>query len=331
MRFFDQLPREPGFSACALTIGTFDGVHRGHASLLQTLREEAAKRGLPSAVLTFEDMPYCYFKPDECSRLLTLPDEKRAALESLEIDTLFLVPFDASIAERPASEFVREMLVKRIGMKLLVVGPDFALGKDRDGDVSALQRLGRECDFEVVVLREKLLDDAHPISSTRIRECVESGDVAQAARLLGRPFEMSGMVVSGRQLGRTIGVPTINLQLHPRKVTPSNGVYAARAIFDETVNETPISPRMSTHAGGNMPHRDNATHRAALNIGTRPTVGGDHTSIEFHVIGEEIPTPPKDARLQLIERLRDEHKFPDLPSLVAQMQSDIARADALLQ
>ncbi len=318
MQFFDQLPRELDCSGCALTIGTFDGVHRGHASLIQTLREEAARRGLPSAVLTFEDMPYCYFKPDECSRLLTLPNEKRAALKSLAIDTLFLVPFDASIAERSADDFVRDVLVRRIGLKLLVVGPDFALGKDRDGDVCALQRLGRECGFEVVVLREKLLDDTRPISSTRIRECVESGDVAQAARLLGRPFELSGTVVSGRQLGRTIGVPTINLQLHARKVTPSNGVYAVRAIFDEDMSH------MSTHAA------QNTVHRAALNIGTRPTVNGENTSIEFHVIGEEIPIPPRSARLQLIERLRDERKFPDLPSLVAQMRSDIARATSIL-
>ncbi len=308
MRVLESLPREPFSQPCALTIGTFDGVHRGHGLLIARLREEAARRDLPSAVLTFQDMPYCYFKPDECSRLLTLPDEKTAAFEPLQIDNLLIVPFDQSIAEQSAEEFAHRVLVEKLKTRLLVVGPDFALGKGRAGDIAALQTLGEKHGFEVVVLRDKLEDEG-AISSTRIRECVEDGHMRTAARLLGRPFELSGEVVSGQQLGRTIGVPTINLQVHARKVLPSNGVYACHAFLDES------STRL----------------RAALNIGNRPTVSGQSLSVEFHVIGEDIPIAPKVARLQIIERLRDERKFAGLDELVGQMKLDIARADVILR
>jgi riboflavin kinase/FMN adenylyltransferase len=307
MRVLTELPYEPLTRDCALTVGTFDGVHRGHAFLLERLKQEAAQHNLQTAVLTFADMPYCYFRPDECSRLLTLPQEKVAAFAPQGIDQLLIVPFKKAIAEQPADEFVRRVLIEKLRLKLLVAGPDFALGKGREGDVNALQRMGEQCDFEVVVLDDKLNDEG-PISSTRIRECVEDGHMKTAARLLGRPFELAGEVVTGQQLGRTIGVPTINLRAHLRKVLPANGVYAAHAFFDDS--STP--------------------HRAALNIGTRPTVNGQNLSIEFHVIGEEIPTPPQTARLEIVERLRDEKKFNGLDELVEQMQRDIARAGDIL-
>jgi riboflavin kinase/FMN adenylyltransferase len=199
MRVLEQLPTAPLETPCALTIGTFDGVHRGHASLIEKLKSEAAHRQLPTAVLTFSDMPYCYFKPEECSRLLTLPQEKIAAFEPLNIDNLLIVPFSRAIAEQSADEFVQQVLIKKLRVKLLVVGPDFALGKGRTGNIEALRALGGVQGFEVVVLTEKLEDEG-AISSTRVRECVEHGDVVTANRLLGRPFELSGEVVSGQQI-----------------------------------------------------------------------------------------------------------------------------------
>ncbi len=308
MQVLHELPRASLPTDCALTVGTFDGVHRGHALLIETLRREAATRGLPSRVLTFQDMPYCHFRPDDCPRLLTLPHEKQHAFARLLIDDLLLVRFGKAIAEQSAETFARQVLRGLLRARLLVVGPDFALGKNRDGDVNTLRALGRTLGFDVVVLQDKLLENQQPISSTRTRECVESGDVAAAARLLGRPFEIEGEVVSGQQLGRTIGVPTINLRIHTRKVLPANGVYAVRAFFDE--EETP--------------------RPAALNIGVRPTVNGANLSIEFHVIDQNIVVPPRRATLQLVERLRDEQKFPGLDALVAQMQRDIARAAEIL-
>ena len=313
MRVHHEFPAAPPGRAAsvglALTIGTFDGVHRGHGALLEQLKAEAARRHLPAAALTFEDMPHCFFRPDDCPRLLTLPDEKVAALAPYKLDHVVIVPFTAELARQSAEEFVSDVLVEKLGLKLLVVGPDFALGRERGGDVPALRALGEWFGFEVVVLTEKLCAGDEAISSTRVRECVEQGRVEDAARFLGRPFSLAGDVVKGQQLGGSIGVPTINIRPHPRKVLPFNGVYAARAFFDDKT--TP--------------------HRAALNIGLRPTVGeGLQQSIEFHVIGEHIPRPPKRARLDLVARLRDEKRFPNLNDLVAQIKADIERAEQRL-
>lgn len=302
------LPLEPLLPACALTVGTFDGVHRGHQLLVGRVKQEAAKLGVPSAVLTFQDMPFCYFKPDECPQLLTLLDEKIEAFRALEIDHLFIVPFDKSIAEQSAETFAREVLSHQLGVKTLVCGPDFALGRDRAGDVAALRALGSSCGFEVQALQAKLLEDARPISSTRCRQNIEDGEVAFGARLLGRPFSLRGRVVSGQQLGRTIGFPTINLEPDKRKVVPAHGVYAVRAFFDD-------EPR---------------SRRAALNIGVRPTVSGIGRSIEFHVLDETIAVPPRSARLEFVQRLRSEQKFAGVEALAAQLKQDISHAADVL-
>jgi riboflavin kinase/FMN adenylyltransferase len=292
----------------AVTVGTFDGVHRGHQSLVEALRREAHSRGLRTAVLTFVDMPYCYFRPDDGPRLLTLAPEKIAAFERLGVDDLWIVPFTAQVAKQSAGDFVRDVLMRQLGMKLMVAGPDFALGKGREGDIPTLRALGQGLGFEVVALDGKLMVGGRAVSSTRVRGCVEAGDIGDAAEMLGQPFNFSGEVISGRQLGRTIGVPTINMKVAERKVIPANGIYAARAYFDN----------------------ESGAHRAALSIGNNPTVGGTGLNIEFHVIGEEIPQPPQVVRLELVERLRDEQHFPDLTTLVEQMQRDIRQADELL-
>jgi riboflavin kinase/FMN adenylyltransferase len=293
--------------ARAVSIGTFDGVHRGHQALIELLRREAARRDLSTAVFTFTDMPHCYFRPDECPHLLTLADEKAAAFAELQIDNLWMVPFDATIAQQTATTFVTR-LVRGMGMRLLVAGPDFALGKGREGDIPKLRSLGTELGFEVLALDDKLAVNGEPVSSTRVRNCVEAGEVRQAARLLGHPFRFSGNVVKGRQLGRTLGVPTINLHVHERKVLPAYGIYAAWAYFDHDATPRP----------------------AALSIGSNPTVDGSRLNIEFHVISEDITTPPRRAELVMVERLRDEAKFPSLAALVEQMQADIAQAAAVL-
>ncbi len=309
MRVWRQWPRAGQLKGgCALTIGAFDGVHRGHQFLIEAVRRAARERGLSSAALTFEDVPFFYFKPAECARLLTLPHEKIRAFEPLGLAELLVVPFEASIAEQEAAAFVREVLVARLRLKYLLIGPDFALGRNRSGNAEALAELGLEHGFEVEVLRDKLEFAGEAISSTRTRGCVEEGHLKTARDLLGRPFELEGRVVAGQQLGRTIGVPTINIEPHARKVLPAHGVYACRAFFDDEP-----SPR-----------------QAALNIGMRPTVGGLRVQIEFHVLGEVIGQPPTLARLQVLERLRDEKKFGSLDELVAQMKRDFGKAREIL-
>jgi riboflavin kinase/FMN adenylyltransferase len=309
MRVWRSWPEAGQLSGgCALTIGAFDGVHLGHQFLVGAARDAARERGLRAAALTFEDMPYFYFRPDECARLLTLPHEKIRAFEPLGMDDLLVVPFDASIAEQEAEVFARDILVARLGCKYLVVGPDFALGKNRSGDAQSLAQLGRKYGFEVEMLHAKVGFAGEPISSTRTRGAIEEGHLKTARELLGRPFELEGRVVGGQQLGRTIGVPTINIEPHERKVVPAHGVYACRAFLDGEEQPRP----------------------AALNIGMRPTVDGTRRQIEFHVLGQNIEQAPAMARLQVLERLRDEKKFGSLPDLVAQMKLDFDKAAQIL-
>ena len=309
MEIYTELPSQKILDRLALSVGTFDGVHCGHQRLIEALKREAAARGLPSAVLTFQDMPYCFFRPDDCPRLLTLPHEKIAAFEKLGIDHLFIVPFDKQVANQSYEEFATGGLRDRLGLELLVAGPDFALGKNRDGNLASLKTLGQKIGFETHVLNEKIECAGAPISSTRVRGCVEKGEVEIAAEMLGHAFSFEGEVVTGKQLGRTIGVPTINLKIHQRKVVPAESIYAARAFFD----------------GESTPHA------AALSIGTNPTVSEeDSIKIEFHVIDEIISVAPKTARLELVAWLRGEEKFDSLESLVSQMRNDIARAKTIL-
>jgi riboflavin kinase/FMN adenylyltransferase len=308
MQVHTSLPTKRVLQASAVTVGTFDGVHCGHQLLVENLVAAATQKHLTTAVFTFQDMPFCFFRPDECPRLLTLQDEKIAAFAQLGVDHLFIVPFDAQLARTPHDQFVGEILAARLGMKLLTVGPDFALGKNRAGDVPALKHCGESLGFEVLVLQSKLKEGDAPISSTRVRSAVENGDVEGAARMLGHAFSFEGRVVPGKKLGRVLGVPTINLELHARKVLPRNGIYAARVRFD-----------------------DGSTHRVALSIGTNPTTDSDdNIKIEFHVLDENIGTPPPSARLEVVERLRDEAKFDSLEALVTQMHADIQNARVLL-
>lgn len=309
MEIYTALPTQSLLERSALSIGTFDGVHRGHQLLVEQLNRQAAARNLPTAVLTFQDMPYCYFRPDDCPHLLTLMEEKIAAFAGLGIDHLFIVPFDETVARQSYDSFATEVLHEKIGAKLLVVGPDFALGKGREGNVTALQALGERVGFETCVLGEKMEWEGEAISSTRVRSAVESGAVDSAAQMLGRNFSLAGQVVPGKRLGRTIGVPTVNFKVHPRKVLPANGIYAAWVTFDG----------------------EDIRHQAALSIGTNPTVTDESSiKLEFHVIGENIESPPQQVRVEPVQWLRSEAKFDSLEALVVQMKDDIARSAAIL-
>ncbi len=307
MQVHRALPTHKILESCALTVGTFDGVHLGHQSLVARLKCEADARGLPCAALTFVDMPFCFFRPDDCPQLLTLADEKIAKFAQTPLDHLFIVPFTKEFSQQSAREFM-EFWRARIGLKLFVGGPDFALGRGREGDISALQALGLEMEFEVLALEEKLIENDAPISSTRCRRIIEAGQVERADVFLGHAYKMAGQVVTGDQIGRKIGVPTINILPHERKCVPQNGVYAIRATF---ANET-------------------QTRAAVLNIGMRPTVGGLKKQIEFHVLDADIAVPPENVEIEFVSRLREEKKFDGLNALVAQMKLDINAAREIL-
>jgi len=307
MQVHRALPQSKITDGLALTVGTFDGVHRGHQLLAQKLHEGARQAGLQSAALTFDDMPYCFFAPDDCPKALSLAEEKIEAFRAqTPLDHLFIVPFGREMAGTPAREFLARW-VETTGLKLFIGGPDFALGRGREGTISQIATIGREMGFEARALDGKLLEDGAPISSTRVRSAVENGQIELARTLLGRPFTLSGRVVTGDQIGRTIGAPTINLQIEARKCIPKNGVYAIRARFE-----------------GSLEWKN-----AALNIGMRPTVGGLRRQIEFHVLDETIETPPSFAQIEFVAWLRDERKFNGLGELREQMGRDFEAARAV--
>lgn len=305
MQVYRTLPDSPILHNCALTIGTFDGVHCGHQQLIEKLKAEAESRGLQTVALTFDDMPICLLRPEVCPPLLTLAEEKIAAFGKTPLDHLFVVPFTRSIASQEARHWMRSW-VDNIGLKLFVGGPDFALGRNREGTIAQLHEIGRELGFEAMALQDKLLQDNLPISSTRSRSIVERGEVERVPAFLGHLYRLSGRVVSGQQLGRTLGFPTINIVPHPRKCLPRDGVYAVRALWNGQV------------------------FPAALNSGMRPTVAGVQHQIEFHVLDQNIVTPPASVEIEFVARLRNETKFSNLSDLQTQLHADIQQARTVL-
>jgi len=294
-------------SSTALAVGTFDGVHQGHLELIRALCETAAKEKLQSAVLTFVDMPLCYFFPDKCPRLLTLAEEKIAQFAATGIDHLWIVPFDETIAAQEYDAFVKSSLVEKLGMKLLMAGPDFALGKGRRGDLPALQELGKSLEYEVKVLSQKYFYKNAPVSSTRTRAALEEGNLQDSNAMLGRNYRFSGEVISGRGWGKRLGMPTINVAFPTRKVLPAPGVYASRVRLDEATEWLP----------------------AALSIGNNSSVGGNEISVEFHVIGKDIQ-PPQAAQVEMVAWHRAQRHFDDLDKLAVQMQHDVEKIKQLL-
>ena len=306
MQVHRNLPQTPILVNCALTIGTFDGVHRGHQILIDRLKVEADARALQTVALTFDDMPICLLRPDVCPLLLTLPEEKIAAFAMTPLDHLFVVPFTRSIARQSARSWMQSW-VENIGLRLFVGGPDFALGRNREGSIAQLGLIGEQLGFEALALTDKLIWGDFPISSTRCRQSIEDGAVELAPAFLGRHYRVSGRVVSGQQLGRTIGFPTINIEPDERKCLPRYGVYAVRVGWE------------------------NQNFPAVLNIGTRPTVNGNARQIEFHVLNRDIEQPPTQVEIEFVSRLRDETKFANLNDLTAQLKKDVEAAHKSLK
>ena len=305
MKVYRSLPTQQILENCALTIGTFDGVHRGHQLLIDRLKVEAGRRALQTVALTFDDMPICLLSPDICPALLTLPGEKIAAFARTPLDHLFVVPFTRAIASQGAREWMQSW-VDNIGLKLFVGGPDFALGRNREGTIGQLEAIGKALGFEALALQGKLIEGETPISSTRSRRIIENGEVERAPAFLGCFYEMSGTVVSGQQLGRTLGFPTINVRPNGRKCVPADGVYAVWASWE------------------------NRTFAAALNSGMRPTVNGLRHQIEFHVIDHNVEVAPAEVKIEFVSRLRDEKKFDSIRLLQNQLATDVQHTRKIL-
>jgi len=291
-----------------VTMGTFDGVHRGHQAVLAEVTRRARDGKLASVLVTFEPHPLAVVNPAAAPKLLTLPAEKEALVQAQGIDRFVLMPFTPAVAQLDAEAFVGR-LCDEYGMHELVMGYDHGFGRGRAGDVELVERLARQRDFRMAVV-DAVRDNGQPISSTLIRSGVAHGDLDSAARWLGRPYAIRGTVVRGAGRGRTIGIPTINLESpDARKLLPPDGVYAVRVRI--------LDPG-SRLLGGMM------------NQGPRPTFGDQARTLEVHLFDFEGELYGETVDVEWVRRLRDVQAFPSRDALVAQLERDRQAARATL-
>jgi riboflavin kinase/FMN adenylyltransferase len=289
----------PDVRATVVSVGTFDGVHRGHRDVLDRLAARAAALGLRSVLVTFEPHPLEVVNPTAAPLLLTVGDEKREVLAESGIDYVAVVPFTPALARYGAEEFVTRVLRARFRMEHLLMGYDHGFGRNREGDVEVMQALGARDGFRVEVVAPVSIGDGRPISSTSIRRAIAGGDLERAAYALGRPYSLGGRVVPGAARGRGLGFPTINVAPpNPRKLLPPQGVYAVRV-------QTP---------GG--------SHGGMLNLGPRPTFGEQAVGIEAHLFDTSGDWYGARVRVDFIARLRDTQKFSTPAALVEQLRRD---------
>ncbi|MBS8270520.1 bifunctional riboflavin kinase/FAD synthetase [Halomonas litopenaei] len=292
------------------TIGNFDGVHLGHRAILEQCHAEAARSGLPVTVVVFEPQPREYFAGDQAPPRLTRLRDKVGLLKECGVDRVLCLPFNESLRQLTAAEFIERVLLVGLGVRHLVVGDDFRFGCDRRGDFALLTEAGRSSGFSVEHTLTFRIDDDR-VSSTRVRTLLACGNFEAAARLLGRPYRVSGRVVRDQQRGRTIGVPTANLPLLPGPLV-LRGVYAATVeIHDGSDGEA------------------SQRHPAVVNIGWRPTVGSPRPVLEAHLLDMQVDLYGKRLTVVPCAKLRGEETFADFAALKTQIYADIDRARAV--
>ena len=307
-----------------VTMGTFDGLHRGHQAVLAEVTRRARAAKLASVLITFDPHPLAVVNPAAAPKLLTLPAEKEALVQAAGIERFVLMPFTPEVAQLDAEAFVRR-LCDEYGMRELVMGFDHGFGRGRAGDVELVQRLAREQGFGAAVV-DAVRDNGQPISSTLIRTAVAHGDLESAARWLGRRYSIRGTVVRGAGRGRTIGVPTINLAPpDPRKLLPPDGVYAVRVrILELGVGSLGTKPRIPT------PNSKLLEFGGMMNQGARPTFGEQARALEVHLFDFDGELYGETVNVEWVRRLRDVQAFPSREALVAQLERDRQAARATL-
>jgi riboflavin kinase/FMN adenylyltransferase len=283
----------------AVSVGNFDGVHRGHQALVAQAVSDARAAGGTAVVLTFDPHPSRVLAPERAPSTITTLPQKAELLARLGVDRVAVLPFTPGLAAEPPEEFARRVLHEALQARVVVVGAGFRFGRGRHGDVALLRRLGGALGFEVHGLEPVVHQDA-PISSSRIREAIARGDVAGAAEMLGRPFFIDGQVVRGVGRGRTLGIPTANID-PVNETLPGNGVYACWVRVAEPGPEW---------------------RPAVANVGRRPTFGGTETTVEAHLLDFDADLYNRAVRLAFQDRLRPEQAFPSAEALVAQIRRD---------
>ncbi|MFM7252036.1 MAG: bifunctional riboflavin kinase/FAD synthetase [Ilumatobacteraceae bacterium] len=294
-----------------VTIGAYDGVHRGHQSVIGEVRRRAAAAGARSVVITFDRHPASVVRPESAPRLLTDLDQKLELLAETGVDATLVVHFDDEQSREDPVDFARRVVVDCLRAATVVVGDDFHFGRGRRGNVATLRELGAEADFEVMPMSLLARDDGpdEPVSSTAIRRALAGGQVEVAAAMLGRPFEARGPVVQGDQRGRTIGFPTANVEVPASICLPADGVYAGWYV-----------------------RPDGSRHRCAMNLGRRPTFyeRAEVSLLEAHLLDFSGDLYGEAARVQFTDFLRSERKFDGIESLTRQLKYDIDHARTAL-
>ena len=306
MRVHEDLPDTPPDKGTILTIGVFDGVHRGHQHLLKRVVEVASEGGMLSGVLTFVNHPRSVLVPDTCISYITSVEDRLALLKDAGVDMVIPLHFDLELSRLRAHEFTA-LLQERLKMAGLVMGYNFAMGFKREGTPENLASIGSEQGFSVTVVDAVSVEGGR-VSSTVIRDSVTAGDVAGASSLLGRPFSLCGKVVAGEGRGRTIlGFPTANMDLPEDRLAPGNGIYATWACVGSE------------------------RYMAATSVGVKPTFGDNERNVESFLLDFDGDLYGKEITLEFVQRLRDELRFDSPEALVAQMHVDVEQARETLR
>lgn len=287
-----------------LTIGVFDGVHLGHKHLFSRVRELAAAESALSGVVTFRRHPVETVTPDGTLSYLTSLEDKIRLIKAEGIDIVVALTFDRELSQLSARQFV-DLLIKHLRMRGLVIGPDFALGRGREGTAEILSKMGEELGFSVTVV-PPLRVAGEVVSSTAVRDALANGDVSRVVSLTGRPYSIKGRVVGGTGLGRKLGFPTANLNIDAGWAIPADGVYAT-----------------ITHINGSV-------LQSMTSIGQRPTFDGKHRTVETYILDFKGDLYGRDVVIDVVERLREQKKFPDAEQLKQQIADDIEKGRGIL-
>lgn len=308
MKIYQGIEQFEKLEKAVVTTGTFDGVHIGHRTILNRLIEVAKKMKGESVLLTFYPHPRMVLQEDAELRLLNTIDEKTQLLEKAGIDHLIIHPFTKEFSRTTSLEFVRDLLVNKIGTKKLVIGYDHHFGRNREGSFEHLKEYGPVYGFEVEEIPAQDIDDVN-VSSTKIRKALVAGDVKTANNYLGHNFQLNGIVVHGNKVGRELGYPTANIDLQNKyKLIPAEGIYAVKVRLEDK------------------------SYNGMLNIGRRPTInsGNGEISIEVNIFDFKKEIYGEKIQLELIERIRDEKKFDSKEELIAEMQKDQVKCERIL-
>ncbi len=304
MQMEEELARLSPKKDTILTIGVFDGVHLGHKYLISQLKEHAIQQGLLSGVITFHQHPMAILSSQATLPYLTDLATRTSLLKNEGVDYVIILSFARELAQLSAREFI-SLLQKYLRMRGLLVGPDFALGRNREGDINTLRKLGQEMDFSVTVV-PPIMIDGRVVSSTAIRNELAKGDMENVLNLTGRPFSLHGHISSGTGRGVGLGFPTANLDIDRQQALPKDGVYATRAYIDEKA------------------------YKSMTNIGQNPTFGGTKRTVEVYILDYHDNLYGRELKIDIIKRLRRERKFDTAQQLEKQIAEDVKQGRAIL-